>query len=182
MYTHLHIKYPLLLSDFNENLIFSTDFRKIFEYQISWKSVQWEPNCSMRTDGQTDRAKFNSRLWRFCERASTLTAFFLKTNMSYLQTRHCSARSTPKLQRTHLQLPFPSTLPICFHATPIWNMSGQKLATFSKSEAFFLFSFHRNSFSHFFTWLSHSPTLLLCLTSLILLLPFKRLIKLFLHK
>ena len=30
--------------------------RKIFKYQISWKSVHLEPSCSMRTDGQT---------WRF---------------------------------------------------------------------------------------------------------------------
>jgi len=30
-----------------------TNFRKILTYKISWKSVQWEPSCSMRTDGQT---------------------------------------------------------------------------------------------------------------------------------
>jgi len=31
----------LLLSDFNENRIFSTDFRQNLNFQISWKSVQW---------------------------------------------------------------------------------------------------------------------------------------------
>jgi hypothetical protein len=29
-------------------------FRWILKCQISWKSVQWEPSCSMRTDGRTD--------------------------------------------------------------------------------------------------------------------------------
>ena len=48
----LHVQYFLCLSDFNATWIFSTTFRKILKYQISWKSVQWEP---MRTDGQTWR-------------------------------------------------------------------------------------------------------------------------------
>ena len=33
----------------------------MFKYQISWKSVQWDPSCSMRaggrTDGRTDRQR-----------------------------------------------------------------------------------------------------------------------------
>jgi len=29
-------------------------FGKIFKYQISWKSFQWEPSCSIRTDGRTE--------------------------------------------------------------------------------------------------------------------------------
>ena len=55
MYTGLHVKTPLFLSDFNETWTFSADLRKILKYQISWKSVQWNPGCSMRTEGgQTD--------------------------------------------------------------------------------------------------------------------------------
>ena len=30
-------------------------FKKILKYQISWKSVQWEPSCSLRTEGRTER-------------------------------------------------------------------------------------------------------------------------------
>jgi len=62
MYIDVRVKYRLLLSDFNETWIFPTDFPKIFKYQISWKSVQWEPSCSMRTEGRTDRQIWQS-LW-----------------------------------------------------------------------------------------------------------------------
>ena len=47
------IKYPLFLTDFNETWIFLMVFWKIFKYQVSWKSVHWEPSCSVQTDGQT---------------------------------------------------------------------------------------------------------------------------------
>ena len=47
----LHVKYPLFFSDFNETLIFWTDFfKKKLKYQVSSKSVHWEPSCSMITD------------------------------------------------------------------------------------------------------------------------------------
>jgi len=54
MYVGRRVKYPVLLSDFNETWFFSTDFRKIIKYKI-WKSAQWEPSCSRRTDRQTWR-------------------------------------------------------------------------------------------------------------------------------
>jgi len=49
MYIGLHVKYPLFLFDFNETGVFLTNFSKILKYQISLKSVQWEPS-SMPTD------------------------------------------------------------------------------------------------------------------------------------
>jgi len=44
-------------------------FENMLKYQISCKSVHWEPSCSMRTDGWTDRHdEANSRFPQFCER------------------------------------------------------------------------------------------------------------------
>jgi len=67
MYIGLHVKCPQILSDFNGTWILSTDCRKILKYQISWKSVRWEPSCSMRTDGQTWRSQLSFS--KICERA-----------------------------------------------------------------------------------------------------------------
>ena len=57
MCTGLHVMYPFFLSDFNGTWIFSVDFRKIFIYVISWKFVEWQPSCSVRTDRHTDVMK-----------------------------------------------------------------------------------------------------------------------------
>jgi len=54
LYIGLHIKHPFFFSEFSETCIFATNFRYIHKYQISRKSVQLEPSCSMRTDGWAD--------------------------------------------------------------------------------------------------------------------------------
>ena len=48
---------PYFLPDFNQLWIFSTDFHTSSPYQISLKSVQWEPWWYMQTDGRTDTMK-----------------------------------------------------------------------------------------------------------------------------
>ena len=57
MHSGLHVKYPLLLSDFNKNRIFSRSFKKALKYQVSLNSVQWKASCFMWTDGRTDGQK-----------------------------------------------------------------------------------------------------------------------------
>jgi len=53
------------MSEFNEICVFSADLRNILKYQISWKSVHTETNCSTQTDGQTDRKKHDEAKSRF---------------------------------------------------------------------------------------------------------------------
>jgi hypothetical protein len=50
----LRVKYTLLSSDFNQTLIFRTDFRKILDYRILHKFVKPVPSCCMQTDGRMD--------------------------------------------------------------------------------------------------------------------------------
>ena len=67
MYIGLHVKYPLFLLDFNNTLIFLTDFEK-----YSNTKFQENPSSGSRDVpcGQTDRHdEAKSRYPQFCERA-----------------------------------------------------------------------------------------------------------------
>jgi hypothetical protein len=67
---------------------FSTDFRKILKYQISRKSVQREPSCPMRTDGQTDTTKLIVACHNFAISPKNRTqSFNLHIKLSFLPHR-----------------------------------------------------------------------------------------------
>ena len=65
MWKRFHVKYPLLLSDFNETWIISTDFRKKKKAQIS-SLIKIRP---VGTDGRTDMTKLIVAFRNFCARA-----------------------------------------------------------------------------------------------------------------
>jgi hypothetical protein len=46
----LRSSFLMILLDFKQNSIWSTESRKRFRYKILQKSIQWEQDCFMRTD------------------------------------------------------------------------------------------------------------------------------------
>jgi len=66
-YTGLDVKHLLLLSDFNERLNFSKDFRQILNIKLHEKPYS---GSRVVPRGRTDRHdEVNSHLWQICERA-----------------------------------------------------------------------------------------------------------------
>ena len=64
-------KVSVILVRLKRNLNFLDRFSKLLKYQIAWKSVQWKPSFSMRTD----RHEANSHFSQFCERAWWITLY-----------------------------------------------------------------------------------------------------------
>ena len=87
MHIALRVQYLLFLSNFHETWIFSTDFRKIFKYQASLKSVQWEPICYMRTDGQPDVTEL-----RVAFRNSAKAPKTCKDKLTFVEERKCDSK------------------------------------------------------------------------------------------
>jgi hypothetical protein len=75
MYTGLHVKYPLFLSDFNETWSFLTDFIKILKFQILWTSIQWELKSWTIPCGEMDR--HDEAKSHFLQFVNMPTMFFL---------------------------------------------------------------------------------------------------------
>ena len=86
MYIGVH-KFSLFLSDFSETWIFSTYFRKIIKYQISWKSFQWKPSCCVRKEGETWRRQSLFAILRKAPKNNCRPKFdFIKYSTTYAQS------------------------------------------------------------------------------------------------
>jgi len=72
----INVKYRLLLSDFNE-----TDFRKIFKYQMSWKTVQWKQSCSFRTDGHDEAIVAEDHVPKATQHSADKKCFLIRLQM-----------------------------------------------------------------------------------------------------
>jgi hypothetical protein len=68
MYIELHVKYPLFMPDFNETLIFSTDFAKNTQMSNFMKIRTVGAELFMRTD-RHDKATSPLFFSQFCEPA-----------------------------------------------------------------------------------------------------------------
>ena len=83
MYVGIHVKCSLYLSDFNEDWIFLTDFRKILLHFMKNPSSGNRVVPCEQTDRQTDRhEETKKRFSQFCERAWNLN--FVTQHSVYL--------------------------------------------------------------------------------------------------
>ena len=72
-------------------------FWKKLKCKISWKSVQWEPSCSIQTGRRTARHdEGNRRFSQFCERAKKWKGNVIMTDVNHLTPNdHYSGRTAP---------------------------------------------------------------------------------------
>jgi len=110
----------LFLSDLNKTWIFFwLDFRYILKYQISWKSIQWEPSCSMRTDGR--RSHMTKLIAAFLNSANAPKKGPLKAAWVWdLELKIISTKPLYDLSPSSIRATCPTHLPWFGHPTEIW--------------------------------------------------------------
>ena len=104
------VEHLLFLSHNHEISILSTDFRKIFEYQISWKPDQWEPSCPISKDGWTDRQdEANSRSSRLIKKPYKTHAQIIAHNRNqccrYNRITHLTLIGLPRQRSRSTETP-----------------------------------------------------------------------------
>jgi hypothetical protein len=96
MYLGLHVKYPLLLSDFNETWFFfldrfskNTQISNFMKIRPAGAELFHVDRQTWRTDEETDRHdEANSRFSQFCERAKKIClSFWRKYGIGKIQGR-----------------------------------------------------------------------------------------------
>jgi hypothetical protein len=95
-----HVEPPLSFQTLIKYEFSQTHFRKILKYQIPWKSVQWEPTCSMQTERQADgRTDMTKRILVFCNcsKASKMSCQLNRSPLLETVLRWTSAALTSTL-------------------------------------------------------------------------------------
>ena len=120
--TTVFIKCLIILSNFNQNSICSTEFGKTPKYKI-WQKRSWETNCSTRTDKWTCK-QTDPETWRWKRLLLATSRTYLIRNkilhvLSYnchqaSVARHGSRARGSKGRFTH-SMPFPCRA----HAVPL---------------------------------------------------------------
>ena len=109
-------KLPVILVRFSWNFNFLHRFSKNFIYEISWKSVHWEPSCSMRTDGRTGRhyERISVKLCLLRAQEFSTSTFFMTWLFFYLPLISLFTRTTTGLPAWAIRCSNPSTGTIFF--------------------------------------------------------------------
>ena len=117
MSAHCCIKLDLFINILMKLLKFSWQFsRETLNYQISWKSVNWKPRCSIRTEGQTGMTKLTERFPQFCEEAQhrqRLQTFYNDLNTICQNSPNLMSSVTTLCSLPHCKLRLPK-LGSCF--------------------------------------------------------------------
>lgn len=87
------------MSDFRENSSFAKDFWEIHSYQISRKSIHWQPTFSMLTERRTNMTKLKVAFLNFSNAPKNEIKRNITANTSHT---HCTAYGHTKFG-THLQ-------------------------------------------------------------------------------
>ena len=90
----LHVKYPLFFSDCNLNWISWTNFRKILQFQNSYKSVELQPSWSIWTDRQIEMTKLTVAFSNFANTPTKLPELYTNIPLAPLSKFCVSVMTT----------------------------------------------------------------------------------------